>query len=281
MRAGATMSRKPLKDDHDHDSDGADEDDARSVLRRESGLGTCGLFSMLTSTFFLLALGVGGLLMRAFDPDQLLSQTSALALTWEKTMENDGAWRARPVTASGRQLTWGSALSALVAGKLGPELTTVLRESPHLEPAFFWETPPVTAATAAEKPFEMVTLPAPQLNVHADPGPFDEYFSTCEGRAATAFASLGRDAMLVAPCPLAGVDSAATYASLSHFLRRAPAEQVQAFWVEVGKVMQSRLETQRDHPTWLSTEGSGVNYLHVRLDSRPKYYHHTVYARSG
>ena len=31
-------------------------------------------------------------------------------------------------------------------------------------------------------------------------------------------------------------------------------------------------------PTWLSTEGSGVPWLHVRLDSRPKYYHHAAYA---
>ena len=30
-------------------------------------------------------------------------------------------------------------------------------------------------------------------------------------------------------------------------------------------------------PTWLSTEGSGVPWLHVRLDSYPKYYHTDAY----
>ncbi len=30
-------------------------------------------------------------------------------------------------------------------------------------------------------------------------------------------------------------------------------------------------------PVWLSTAGAGVSWLHVRLDTRPKYYHHGPY----
>jgi len=30
-------------------------------------------------------------------------------------------------------------------------------------------------------------------------------------------------------------------------------------------------------PVWLSTAGGGVSWLHVRLDDRPKYYHHAAY----
>jgi len=33
-----------------------------------------------------------------------------------------------------------------------------------------------------------------------------------------------------------------------------------------------------DTPLWLSTAGLGVSWLHVRLDTRPKYYRHRVYA---
>ncbi len=32
-----------------------------------------------------------------------------------------------------------------------------------------------------------------------------------------------------------------------------------------------------DRPTWLSTAGHGVAWLHVRLDTRPKYYRYTPY----
>src|SRR5437773_8006599 len=32
------------------------------------------------------------------------------------------------------------------------------------------------------------------------------------------------------------------------------------------------LEKDQDAPRWLNTEGTGVFYLHVRIDSRPKYY---------
>jgi len=32
-----------------------------------------------------------------------------------------------------------------------------------------------------------------------------------------------------------------------------------------------------DRPLWISTAGMGVNWLHVRLDSRPKYYRHAPY----
>jgi len=30
-------------------------------------------------------------------------------------------------------------------------------------------------------------------------------------------------------------------------------------------------------PTWLSTAGGGVAWLHVRLDTRPKYYRYNPY----
>ena len=32
-------------------------------------------------------------------------------------------------------------------------------------------------------------------------------------------------------------------------------------------------------PTWVSTAGGGVAWLHVRLDSAPKYYTHRPYTR--
>ena len=53
--------------------------------------------------------------------------------------------------------------------------------------------------------------------------------------------------------------------------RLAPDGQRVAFWAKVGAVYEALVKQGR--PVWLSTEGSGVPWLHVRMDSRPKYYH--------
>jgi hypothetical protein len=42
--------------------------------------------------------------------------------------------------------------------------------------------------------------------------------------------------------------------------------------------MQQRVSAS---PLWLSTAGMGVSWLHLRLDSRPKYYRHRSYAIAG
>ena len=80
------------------------------------------------------------------------------------------------------------------------------------------------------------------------------------------FSNLGRDAVMVVPCPV-GSDSA--YGHLASFTRDAPEPQQHELWKAVGKAMQNRLS---DKPVWLSTAGMGVSWLHVRLDDRPKYY---------
>lgn len=65
--------------------------------------------------------------------------------------------------AGGARLSWAEAVSALTAEAPGFRalLSRVLRESPF--PAFFWECPPVSAATAAQRSFEFVLLDAPGL----------------------------------------------------------------------------------------------------------------------
>ena len=38
--------------------------------------------------------------------------------------------------------------------------------------------------------------------------------------------------------------------------------------------LQALLQRLGARPVWLSTAGGGVDWLHVRLDDRPKYYRH-------
>ena len=70
------------------------------------------------------------------------------------------------------------------------------------------------------------------------------------------------------------------YSDFASFVRGAPPNQQLSLWGEVGKQVQHRLTMSApDSPLWLSTEGSGVPWLHIRLDSRPKYTKHASYRR--
>ena len=146
-----------------------------------------------------------------------------------------------------------------------------LAEAPHR--AFLWETPPVTRATI-DKPFEFVLVDSPALAaMPTEPHPFSAPLGSAQSSVAT-FWNLGRDALLVVPRAEGPEDA---YAQLAAFVRGAPDAQQHAFWRAVAAAWNERLGTQ---PLWLSTSGLGVAWLHVRLDDRPKYYHHASYRRA-
>lgn len=133
-----------------------------------------------------------------------------------------------------------------------------------------WETPPITVETVP-RPFEFVLLNSPGLARTVDPDPFREHFLFDDSEGVVAFENLRKDALLVVPSPRGSEDA---YGHLAAFVRRAPEAQVHELWRVVGESMEQKLS---DDPVWLSTAGAGVAWLHVRLDSRPKYYWHAPY----
>jgi len=146
---------------------------------------------------------------------------------------------------------------------------TLLADAPVS--AFRWETPPVTVATSS-RPFEFVVLDSPELAGNPSREAFARHFdSAAMKRGVVEFPNLGKDAILVVPCPL---DPDSAYGHLAAFVRDAPEAQRQALWALVGEAMERRIGAT---PVWLSTAGAGVPWLHVRLDDRPKYYGHTPY----
>ena len=131
--------------------------------------------------------------------------------------------------------------------------------------ANFWETPPVTKSTV-EREFEFVLVNSPQLSsVRPDPSDFRQHFKSASEEIVT-FPNLGNDALLVVPCP---ITRRSAYPHLASFVREAPKSQQHLLWQTVGHELQKRLNQQ---PIWVSTSGLGVYWLHVRLDSIPKYY---------
>jgi hypothetical protein len=148
--------------------------------------------------------------------------------------------------------------------------TSLLADAPFQ--AYFWETPPVTT-TNLHQTFEFVWVDSPSLAARqADSHAFDEYFKSAkQDEQVITFPNLGQDAVLVVPCPLA---PSSVYAHLSTFVRNAPNAQTHELWQRVGEMIEKEVS---DRPLWLSTSGLGVSWLHVRLDSVPKYYTYHPY----
>ncbi|MDZ7842387.1 MAG: hypothetical protein U5R46_16430 [Gammaproteobacteria bacterium] len=136
---------------------------------------------------------------------------------------------------------------------------------------FRFETPPVTAA-GLDQPFEFVLVDSPEIDLPPDPADFQGHFDH-RPEDVLVFDNLGGDATMIVPRPRQGVPG---YAHIAGFTRDAPPDQQQVLWRTVGEAVHRSLG---DAPLWLNTAGGGVPWLHVRLDSRPKYYVFDPYRR--
>jgi len=135
--------------------------------------------------------------------------------------------------------------------------------------SFFWEVKPFNKKSLSDK-FEFVLVEGGNLkNIESDNTPFIKYFNTEE--QVVSFDNLGKDAYLIVPTPQS---TTCNYAHFASFLRTANRQQIHRFFIKISEAYQARIS---DAPMWLSTAGLGVHWLHVRFDSRPKYYRFKPY----
>lgn len=158
--------------------------------------------------------------------------------------------------------TWPEVITGLCSdagfrGALAERLRAVSYE------AWFWE-----CVRVSDGPFECVVIDAPALaGTAADPSAFAGHLTA----PVNTFGNLGGDATLIAP------SATGSYPHLAAFLRTAPASQVDAVFRALGDV----LVAWQGAPPWVSTAGLGVPWLHIRIDTRPKYYRHAPYRAHG
>lgn len=160
--------------------------------------------------------------------------------------------------------------------------------------AYFWECPPVLKATKNVRPFEFVLTKSETLrSIKQSYSSFNEHFIGNLNDTVVSFPNLGRDATLVVPVPQKSGDDIPTdynlnwqkdtkeldYKSISSFTKNAPLEDQKEFWQKVANDLERDLNNDESSPKWLSTHGLGVYYLHVRIDSRPRYYSCEEYKR--
>jgi len=136
-------------------------------------------------------------------------------------------------------------------------------------PTLFLNCPPLTSINLGEV-FEMALMDAKNLSaIKTDAHTFAEYFKK-EKDLAVSFHNLGGDALMVCPTPLKD-HNIEIYSSLEPFIRCSPMKQQVEFWGKVGSGL-NLLKAKRT--VWLNTAGGKVHYIHMRMDSRPKYYHY-------
>ena len=187
---------------------------------------------------------------------------------WEHSIEvlNDGRVHKLRVRRSGEPVAYRDVLSLWQNDTpFRTFFISLLADAPF--PAYRWETPAITETTAGRE-FEFVLLRYDALERTVDRAAFSDYFNN---KGVVTFDNLGRDAVLVVPCP---VGNLAAYGHLASFTNGAPEAQQHELWQAAGSAMQKRLSRK---PVWLSTAGMGVSWLHVRLDDRPKYYGYQSY----
>eukprot|EP00930_Biecheleria_cincta_P046829 TRINITY_DN32352_c0_g1_i1.p1 TRINITY_DN32352_c0_g1~~TRINITY_DN32352_c0_g1_i1.p1 ORF type:complete len:252 (+),score=40.64 TRINITY_DN32352_c0_g1_i1:42-797(+) len=205
----------------------------------------------------------------------ILSDTSRNVLHVEFAQSHNKADDAEDTL---RPLDWHDASSLLVGESpaFRSLLSKVLADAPF--DAFYWECAPISRATVRQRIFEFVIADAPHLShMEPDSQSFREHLGRFEGQATSrTFFNLGGDSALVSPAQSGG--SAEDYKHIANFFRRTTQAQQHAQWQELGSALLDRLKGLA--PTthvWVSTEGSGVAWVHMRLDPRPKYYHHAPY----
>ncbi len=135
---------------------------------------------------------------------------------------------------------------------------------------FYWEHPALRTSFIS-KPYECVLLSSSSLEKRTlNETAFADFFKTTD--LVVDFDNLGKNARLIVPTPKDEIES---YKHFAKFIQSNKRDQQQALFEKIGELAIQQLENEQTF--WLNTAGNGVLWLHIRLDSRPKYYKTQAY----
>ncbi len=132
-------------------------------------------------------------------------------------------------------------------------------------PAFYWEHPAVNEELLGKKYECIVQRSKPLETLPINENAFRSFIHNDQGVAD--FMNLGKDARLVIPTKKTDKE---IYNHMSKFLEFGDNEQIIAVFRRIGSVVLEEIQKQK--LIWLNTAGLGIIWLHVRMDTRPKYY---------
>jgi hypothetical protein len=158
--------------------------------------------------------------------------------------------------------------------------------------AYFFECIPISHNTKLSTLFEFVLINSNELSTKRyDDTVFKSHFHDWDhhsngAKLISVFDNLGRDALLISPCPPPLIESSSSliqlnrqdYTHLAAFIKRGDSRQIKLLFKESVYHLNQMLNSMpKSKILWLSTNGLGVSWLHIRIDEIPKYYTYEEY----
>jgi len=172
------------------------------------------------------------------------------------------------------------------SARLIQHFNAVLKEASMNYNAIFFETKGVSSTNASTKQFEFVVMDAPQLNHFASGSLGYEAFAEelegpwCSSQSyCCTFKNLSGSANLIVPKKPLPPKPMEVYTHLLPFIRNVSDNEIIILWQMVAKEFIKSLEASPRKTRWLSTSGTGVAWLHVRIDNQPKYYTYDAFRK--
>ena len=173
--------------------------------------------------------------------------------------------------------------------------------------AVYFECAPFSVESMNKTQFKFVTIPALELERNrVDITPFKEKFiekyKSSDRGTVVSFKNLGGESILISPCPIDinglkinpdYIKNIGSFQYMTHLVSFITGsnrndfyhnQQVASLWASLGdKVLSEVRSNERngnfDKVFWVSTDGRGVSWLHLRIDPTPKYYKFADYKR--
>ena len=163
------------------------------------------------------------------------------------------------VKQRGKYMTWEDVIKSLIddIDTFKYKLIRVLLSIEYK--AYFWECDKIIL----KNPFRFAIFDSKTLSERKQDTEAFKGKIKCS-KNVISFLSLDKEILLICPCHKT---ISADYTSLATFSRTVSIKQQCSFWKKVGKSIKEG--------DWVSTSGLGVSWLHIRVSSKPKYYHPT------
>ncbi len=136
--------------------------------------------------------------------------------------------------------------------------------------AFYWEHPAINEAFLEKKYECILQRSKPLENLQSNENTFKEYIHA--NNQVADFMNLGKNARLIVPTKQTDQE---VYNHLGKFINFAKDEQIIKIFQQLGDAVLEELKEEK--AIWLNTAGLGVIWLHIRLDTKPKYYKTKLY----
>jgi len=131
---------------------------------------------------------------------------------------------------------------------------------------FSYESLPLSKLNKNQPYFFMAIRTKFKSNI-VDKTPFNDYFTTNQ-KEVVDFFNLNKDTILIVPNPEKGYEK---YRGLKSYIVNASEESKNNFWKKIAAI--TKYLISRSKTIYLKTEGSGVAYVHFRIQTTTKYYH--------